>query len=203
MKAVALSRRWCWAAARRCSRAGPTQIPISTNPPGAYRLRQRCGPVGQTPTVVQLDRRHPGPDPDLPARLRAGRDDAREDDQRLVLRRTSSGSTRSFRWVVDLVDGDWQTLRRHADRDRPDACRPNAAAHRRAGTSSRSRLSPWARCSRTRPRRPAAQRILAPMAAASSWNPPLVDVVRCGGPNACAGSGSRGRTRSRSRAPVG
>jgi PEGA domain len=86
--------------------SGPDYVPVSTNPPGAW-VYYDGAPVGQTPTVVRLERGRP-------AQIQIALDGF----QPVLLQRDSSINGWFFvniLWlaaivpvIVDVVDGDWQ-----------------------------------------------------------------------------------------------
>jgi hypothetical protein len=85
---------------------GPDYVPVNTNPPGAW-VYYNGMPVGQTPTMVHLERGRP-------AQIQI----ALEGFQPVMFMRDSQINGWFFAnilwfytivpWVVDLVDGDWQ-----------------------------------------------------------------------------------------------
>ncbi|HET9987324.1 MAG TPA: PEGA domain-containing protein [Kofleriaceae bacterium] len=84
---------------------GPDYVPVSTNPPGAW-VYYNGQPVGQTPTMVLLERGRP-------AQIQI----ALAGFQPVVLERQSDINGwfwanfvwfYTFVWIVDFVDGDWR-----------------------------------------------------------------------------------------------
>ncbi len=105
MKALVLALAIGLAGCATLFAGGPDEIPINTNPPGAY-VYVNGQVVGQTPMIVQMSRGQAG---QIQIYLPGF--------QPVMLWREKSVNgwfwanilwLPTFLWVIDLIDGDWQ-----------------------------------------------------------------------------------------------